>query len=280
MHIKICEVGPRDGLQNHSKDIATTDKITMVNTLSHCGFYSMEATSFVSPKWVPKMADASAVMAGITRKNGVNYIVLTPNDRGIQNALPHTPDTINIFPAASEEFCQKNLNAPKTETFARFATVAKIAHENGIAIKGSLSCAGYCPYAGNIAPQTIADDVKKLQDLGCQEISLADTVGHITPDISKRVLDEVLKIAKPDQLSGHFHDTTGYALDNVDAYMEYGITLFDSAILGLGGCPFAKGAKGNLNTRKLVEHLHKNDHTTDIDMNTLTKAETIIKSFV
>lgn len=280
MHIRICEVGPRDGLQNHSKDVSTPNKITMVNTLSQCGFYSMEVTSFVSPKWVPKMADATAVITGIDRMPEVDYIVLTPNERGIQNALPHAPDTINIFPAASEEFCQKNLNTTKDETFARFATVAKIAHKNNITIKGSLSCAGYCPYAGDISPQTIADDIKKLQDMGCQEISLADTVGHITGDKSRRVLDAVLKITKPEILSGHFHDTMGYALDNVEAYMGYNITLFDSAILGLGGCPFAKGAKGNLNTRKLVEYLHKNGHTTNIDMEALTQAENTIQPFV
>ena len=280
MHVHICEVAPRDGLQNHSKDLSTADKIIMVDALSACGFYSLEVTSFVSPKWVPKMADGGDVMRGITRRSDTEYIVLTPNTRGVENALPHKPDVLCIFPASSESFSMKNLNADKNTVFDRFGAVAKMAHDNGIGVKGALSCAGYCPYDGDIDPQIVADDVMRMVDMGCQEIGLADTVGGITGEKSKSVLDAVLKHMSPHMLSGHFHDTHGYALDNVDVYMDAGITLFDSAILGLGGCPFAKGAKGNLDTRKLLTHLHNNGHTTDVDMDAFTNAETAIRPIV
>ena len=280
MHVKICEVAPRDGLQNHSRDVSTQDKIAMVNALSPCGFHSIEVTSFVSPKWVPKMADASDVMGGISRRAGVAYIVLCPNDRGVDNARGHNPDYICIFPASTNAFSRRNLNADKADVFARFATVAKMAHADNIKVKACLSCAGYCPYEGDIDPQIIADDVARMVDMGCEEIGLADTVGGITGDKSKAVLEAVLPHVSPDILSGHFHDTHGYALDNVDVYMDAGVSLFDSAILGLGGCPFAKGAKGNLDTRKLVTHLQDNGHTTDIDLDALATAEQTIRPIV
>ncbi len=280
MHIHICEVGPRDGLQNHATDVRTADKITMVDSLSACGFSSIEVTSFVSPKWVPKMADASDVMNGIIRRDHTRYIVLTPNERGIERAIAHNPDSICIFPAASEAFSKRNLNATKQQAFARFATIANIAHAHNINIRGSLSCAGFCPYAGAVPPSVIADDVQKLLDIGCHTISLADTVGRITSDISRAVLDAVLKYVSPHMVSGHFHDTMGYALDNVDVYLEAGITAFDGAVLGLGGCPFAKGATGNVNTRKLITHLHSQGHTTDICVDTLSHAEKSIQKFI
>ena len=280
MHVDICEVGPRDGLQNHSQDVSSPNKIKMVDALSACGFFSIEVTSFVSPKWVPKMADGGDVMAGITRRADIEYIVLTPNDRGVENALPHAPDMLCIFPATSESFSQRNLNADKDTVFKRFEGVAKIAQEHNIKIKGALSCAGYCPYDGDIDPQIVADDVMRMVDMGCHEIGLADTVGGITGEKSKSVLEAVLKDTSPDMLSGHFHDTKGYALDNVDVYLDAGIRLFDSAILGLGGCPFAKGAKGNLDTRKLITHLHDNGHTTHINMDALAHAENTIRPMV
>ena len=280
MHIKICEVSPRDGLQNHRVDVSTPDKISMVGALSACGFYSIEATSFVSPKWVPKMADGGDVMQGITRHSDVAYIVLTPNVRGVENALPHKPDMMCIFPASSETMSEKNLNADKKTVFEKNAMVVKMAHDNNIKIKACLSCAGYCPYEGDVAAATIADDVLRLLDMGCEEIGLADTAGGITGDKSKAVLEAVLKHISPDIMSGHFHDTNGYALDNVDVYMDAGISLFDSAILGLGGCPFVENAKGNLDTRKLLTHLHSLGHTTDIDMDAFTTAEDIIRPMV
>ncbi len=280
MYIQICEVSPRDGLQNHPVDVSTDDKIVMIDTLSQCGFTSIEVTSFVSPKWVPKMADGGEVMQGITRLDNINYIVLTPNQRGMENALNYHPDSICIFPSATEAFSKRNLNATKQQAFDRFARVAKLAHAHNIKIRGSLSCAGFCPYVGVVSPRVIADDVQKLLDMGCHTISLADTVGGVTGDMSRAVLDTVLKYVNPHRVFGHFHDTRGYALDNVDAYMDAGVTAFDGAILGLGGCPFAKGATGNVNTRKLVTHLHATGHTTNICVDTLIQAEKTIQKFV
>jgi hydroxymethylglutaryl-CoA lyase len=277
--ITIYEVGPRDGLQNESVLIPTPDKITLIDALSKTGLRKIEATSFVSPKWVPQMGDAADVMAGITRANGVDYAVLTPNMRGLQDALEANADEVAIFGSASESFSQKNLNCSITESIERFAPVAQGAHKAKVKLRGYVSCITDCPYEGSIKPAAVLDVVAKLADQGCYEISLGDTIGKATPDAIKRLLTALLKKFPATLFAGHFHDTSGNAIENVAAALPYGIRTFDSAIGGLGGCPYAPGAKGNVSTIPLVEYLHDNGWETGLNITALADAETILNGF-
>lgn len=277
--ITIYEVGPRDGLQNEGSIIPTADKIALIDTLSKTGLRKIEATSFVSPKWVPQMADAANVMAGITRNPSVDYAVLTPNMRGLEGALNANADEVAIFGSASESFSQKNLNCSIAESIERFTPVAKGAHEASVKLRGYVSCITDCPYEGAIEPTAVLDVVTKLADQGCCEISLGDTIGRATPDTIKRVLETLLAKFPAALFAGHFHDTSGNAIQNVATALPFGLRTFDSAIGGLGGCPYAPGAKGNVSTIPLVEYLHENGWKTGLDMGVLTQAQNILNGF-
>ena len=250
--VKIVEVGPRDGLQNEKETIPVEVKIELVNRLTEAGFANIEAASFVSPKWVPQMATSTEVMTGITRKPGVIYSALTPNMKGFEGALAAKADEVVIFSAASEAFSQKNINCSIGESIERFRDVAQAAKQNKIRLRGSISCAFGCPYQGEVALDSVADVVRRMKDLGCDEIDIADTIGVGTPKKVQAVMERAAKEFPIGQLSGHFHDTYGQALANIYASMEVGISIFHSSVAGLGGCPYAKGATGNVSTEDVL----------------------------
>lgn len=277
-HVRVYEVGPRDGLQNEDIFIPTEVKIDLINLLSLAGFEKIEATSFVSPKWVPQLGDAAHVMAGITRRAGTDYAALTPNMRGFQAAEKAKVDEIAVFASASEAFSQKNINCSIDESLKRFVPVTQAAHEAGIRVRGYVSCIVDCPYSGAVDPLAVRDTAAAMIDIGCYEISLGDTIGHATPDATARMLDCVLGAVPAQHLAGHFHDTDGRALDNVLVALERGLRTFDSAVGGLGGCPYAPGAKGNLSTRALLSLLDSQGFHTGIDQTFLAKAEALVAS--
>lgn len=263
--VSIFEVGPRDGLQNEKRLIPTADKIRLIDALSACGFAKIEATSFVSPKWVPQMADAAEVMAGIARNPKVAIAALTPNLRGFEAAVAAKADEVAVFASASEGFSQKNINCSIAESFERFAPVLAAAKVAGIPVRGYVSCVTDCPYDGPTPPADVARVVHALLDLGCYEVSLGDTIGAGTPETVGRMLDAVLAVVPAPRLAGHFHDTGGRALDNIATSLDRGLRVFDSAIGGLGGCPYAPGASGNVATEAVVEMLHARGYETGID---------------
>jgi hydroxymethylglutaryl-CoA lyase len=250
--VKIVEVGPRDGLQNEKEFVPTEIKIELVNRLSAAGFRNIEAASFVSPKWVPQMADGAQVMAGIERRAGAIYSVLTPNMKGFDGALAAHADEIVIFGAASEAFSQKNINCGIAESIARFEPVARAAKESGLRVRGSISCALGCPYQGDVPVPAVVDVVQRMAALGCDEIDIADTIGVGTPGRTREVFAAVTKVFPREQLSGHFHDTYGQALANIYAALLEGIEIFHASVAGLGGCPYAKGATGNVATEDVL----------------------------
>jgi hydroxymethylglutaryl-CoA lyase len=271
--VTIYEVGPRDGLQNEKEIVATSDKITLIDMLSDAGFTKIEATSFVSPKWVPQMGDAADVMAGIKRMPGVTYGALTPNMKGFEAALAARVDEVAIFASASETFSQKNINCSIGESFARFAALMAAARDVGIPVRGYVSCVVACPYEGPIGAEAVLAVAERLVEIGCHEVSLGDTIGAGTPDTISRMLEQVLKFIPAEQLAGHYHDTGNRALANVEASLALGLRTFDSAVGGLGGCPYAPGAKGNVATGALVDLLHAGGFETGIDRQKLADAE-------
>ena len=240
--IRIFEMGPRDGLQNEKRLIPTADKIRLIDMLSACGFEKIEATSFVSPKWVPQMADAAEVMAGIKRAPGVAYAALTPNMKGYEAAKAAKADEVAVFASASEGFSHKNINCSVAESLDRFRPVAEAAQADGIPVRGYVSCVTDCPYDGPTPPEAVARVAKALIEMGCYEVSLGDTIGAGTPETVAKMLDAVLAEAPADRLAGHYHDTKGRALENIAVSIEKGLRTFDSSVGGLGGCPFAPGA--------------------------------------
>jgi hydroxymethylglutaryl-CoA lyase len=250
--VTIVDVGPRDGLQNEKQMIPAAVKVELVDRLTDAGFTAIEVTSFVSPKWVPQMSDATDVMAGIRRKPGVVYSVLVPNMKGFEAALPAKPDEIVVFGAASEAFSQKNINCSIDESIARFAPVAEAALKHGIRVRGAISCAVGCPYQGDVQPEAVAHVARLMKAIGVQHIGVADTIGVATPERTKRAMDAALGIYELADVSGHFHDTYGMATANVYACLELGISTFDTSIAGLGGCPYAKGATGNVATEDVL----------------------------
>jgi hydroxymethylglutaryl-CoA lyase len=264
--VKIVEVGPRDGLQNEKQFVPTEVKIDLVNRLSAAGFRNIEAASFVSPKWVPQMADGAQVMAGIERRAGTVYSVLTPNMRGFDGAVAAHADEIVIFGAASEAFSQKNINCGIAESIARFEPVARAAKDNGMRVRGSISCALGCPYQGEVPVPSVVDVVQRMAALGCDEIDIADTIGVGTPGRTREVFAAVTKVFPREQLSGHFHDTYGQALANIYASLLEGIEIFHASVAGLGGCPYAKGATGNVATEDVLYLKHGLDIETGIDL--------------
>ena len=274
--INIYEVGPRDGLQNETVMIPSATKIALIDILGRAGFATIEATGFVSPRWVPQMADAAEVMAGITRNPGVRYAALVPNLRGFDAALEAGADEVAVFTAASEGFSQKNINCSIAESMERFAPVMAAAQTSDIPVRGYVSCVIACPYDGQVAPEAVRDVAVSLLDMGCYEISLGDTIGAGRPEDVARLLDAMVADIPASRLAGHFHDTGGRAVANVERALEFGLACFDSAVGGLGGCPYAPGAKGNLATRPLVESLHQLGYETGINLDILTEAEQLV----
>ncbi|MCC9164901.1 hydroxymethylglutaryl-CoA lyase [Alcaligenes sp. MMA] len=265
--VKIVEVGPRDGLQNEKEFIPTDIKVELVNRLSHAGFVNVEAASFVSPKWVPQMADGAEVMATIDRRPGTIYSVLTPNMRGFEGALAAKADEVVIFAAASEAFSQRNINCSIEESLERFAPVAQAAKEAGMHLRGSISCSFGCPYEGAVAPANVLKVGQRLIELGCDEIDVADTIGVGTARQVYEVMRMVTEHIDPVHVSGHFHDTYGQAIANIVAAMQAGIHIFHSSVAGLGGCPYAKGATGNVATEDVLFLMQGLDIETGIDLN-------------
>ena len=251
-HVKIVEVGPRDGLQNEKQAIDTATKVELIARLGASGLKAIEATAFVSPKWVPQMADNAEVMRQITRLSGVTYPVLTPNLKGLEAALATGVTEVAVFAAASEAFSQKNINCSIAESIERFVPVIESAREHGVAVRGYVSTVVGCPYQGDVPPEKVAEVAKALFDLGCYEISLGDTIGVGTPLKVQTMLAEVSKAVPMDKLAGHFHNTYGMAIANIYASLQMGMAVFDASVAGLGGCPYAKGASGNVATEDVV----------------------------
>lgn len=276
--VTVYEVGPRDGLQNEARMIPATDKIRLVDLLTDAGFSKIEVTSFVSPKWVPQMADAAEVMAGIRRRPGVTYAALVPNMQGYDGSRAAQAGEIEVFAAASEAFSQKNINCSIGESLARFKPVLEAARRDGVPVRGAVSCVTDCPYSGVVPPEDVARVTAALVDMGCHQIGLGDTIGRGTPETIGAMLDAVLKVADADQLAGHYHDTGGRAIDNIHVSLERGLRTFDSAVSGLGGCPYAPGAKGNVATGRVVDYLADNGYATGIDRAKLRAAENFVTS--
>lgn len=276
--VTLFEMGPRDGLQNEKKLIDTADKIKLVDLLSECGFSKIEVTSFVSPKWVPQMADAAEVLAGINRRQGIAYAALTPNLRGYEGAKAARADEVAIFASASEGFSQKNINCSIAESLERFAPVLAAAKADNIPVRGYVSCVTDCPYDGPTPPGSTARVAKALYDMGCYEISLGDTIGAANPETTSKMLELVLRNVPAAKLAGHFHDTKSRALDNIEVCLGYGLRTFDAAVGGLGGCPYAPGAKGNVATEKVAHLLHSKGFSTGLDLEKLAKASQFAQS--
>lgn len=275
--VEIFEVGPRDGLQNEAAAVTTADKIHLTNLLSNCGFRRIEIGSFVSPKWVPKMADSVDVFAGIDRVSGISYAALTPNMQGFDGAVRAKADEIAIFASASEGFSKANINCTIDESLDRFAPVSEAANAAGIPMRGYVSCVTDCPYDGAVEPSAVARVVRALLDMGAYEVSLGDTVGQGTPESVQAMLEAVLQVAEPGQLAGHFHDTGGQALNNIETSIGLGLRVFDSSIAGLGGCPYAPGASGNVATENVINMLNEKGFETGLDLEKINQASDYAK---
>jgi len=271
-YVEIFEVGPRDGLQNEARKIPTRDKIALVDLLSQAGFRRIEVASFVSPKWVPQMADSAEVLAGIARVPGVSYAALTPNMQGFDRAVDAGADEIAIFGSASEGFSQKNINCSISESIRRFEPVVEEAHAANMKVRGYVSCVTDCPYDGPTPPQMVADVAAALYQMGCYEISLGDTIGQATPATIQAMLEAVIAVVPASELAGHYHDTAGRALQNIEASLDMGLRVFDAAVGGLGGCPYAPGAAGNVATEAVNELLLRLGYATGLDSDILGRA--------
>jgi hydroxymethylglutaryl-CoA lyase len=278
--VKIVEVGPRDGLQNEKGVISAADKIKFIDLLSDTGLKTIEATSFVSPKWVPQLADADEVYKGIQKKPGVNYPVLVPNEKGMERALAAGVKEIAVFTAASESFNQKNINATIAESIERFKPVMAMAAKHSIKVRGYISTVIGCPYEGAIKPEAVARVAKDLAAIGCYEISLGDTIGVGTPLKAQAMLKAAAAEVPMDRLAVHFHDTYGQALANIHACLELGVAVVDSSTSGLGGCPYAKGATGNVATEDVLFMLTGMDIETGVDMTKLLAAGSFISGLL
>ncbi len=278
--VKLVDVGPRDGLQNEKQPVPAAVKIELVHRLQQAGLKEIEVTSYVSPKWVPQMADNHEVMQGITRMPGVRYSVLTPNLKGWEAAVLDKPDEIVVFGAASEAFSQKNINCSIAESIERFAPVVEAARAAGVYVRGAMSCTVGCPYEGEIAPERVQYLAGLMKGIGVQHIGVADTIGVGTPRKVQRAIEATLKHYDLNDVSGHFHDTYGQALANTLAALELGVWQFDTSVAGLGGCPYAKGATGNVATEDVVYMLHGMGIETGIDLDQLIDAGAYISDFL
>ncbi|MEX2199261.1 MAG: hydroxymethylglutaryl-CoA lyase [Burkholderiales bacterium] len=264
--VRIVEVGPRDGLQNEKQEVPTRVKLELIERLADAGLPAVEATAFVSPKWIPQMADHTEVLEGIRRKPGVSYPVLTPNLKGFEAARAAGATEVAIFGAASESFSRKNINCSIAESLERFRPVADAARAANVKVRGYLSCVLGCPYEGEIAPEKVAEVAQALYGMGCYEISLGDTIGTGTPGKTKAMIEAVARRVPLGKLAGHYHDTFGQALANIYASLELGVATFDTSVAGLGGCPYAKGASGNVATEDVVYMLQGLGIETGIDL--------------
>jgi hydroxymethylglutaryl-CoA lyase len=284
LYVKLVDVGPRDGLQNEKSPVPAAVKIELIHRLQDAGVPDIEVTSFVSPKWVPQMADAASVMAGIARKPNVRYSVLTPNMQGFEAAIAaprgHWPQEIVVFGAASEAFSQRNINCSIAESIERFRPVVAAAREKNIHVRGAISCAVGCPYEGEIAPERVEMVARLMKEIGVQHVGVADTIGVGTPLKVQRAMDAALRHYDLNDVSGHFHDTYGQALANTLACLEMGVWQFDTSVAGLGGCPYAKGATGNVATEDVVYLLHGMGIDTGIDLDKLIDAGKFISDFL
>jgi hydroxymethylglutaryl-CoA lyase len=278
--VKLVDVGPRDGLQNEKQPVPASVKIELVHRLQAAGLKDIEVTSFVSPKWVPQMADNAEVMAGITRQPGVRYSVLTPNLQGFEAALTSKPDEIVVFGAASEAFSQKNINCSIAESIERFAPVVQAARAAGIFVRGAMSCTVGCPYEGEVAPERVGYLAGLMKGIGVQHVGVADTIGVGTPLKVQRAIEATLKHYDLNDISGHFHDTYGQAVANTLISLQMGVWQFDTSVAGLGGCPYAKGATGNVATEDVVYLLHGMGIETGIDLDLLIDAGQFISQFL
>ncbi|KAI8608905.1 hypothetical protein BC830DRAFT_906309 [Chytriomyces sp. MP71] len=276
--VKIVEVGPRDGLQNEKTLVPTPVKVALINKLAATGLPVIEATSFVSPKWVPQMGDASQVFAQIVKRKGVSYPVLTPNLKGFEAALAVGVKEVAVFGAASESFSKTNINASIAESLERFKVVMEAAKANNVRVRGYVSCVLGCPYEGEISPTQVATVAKTLKDMGCYEISLGDTIGVGTPGSMSKLLDEIEKVMSLDEVAVHCHDTYGQALANIHTAVTRGVRVVDSSVAGLGGCPYADGASGNVSTEDVVYMLKGMGYETGVDLAELVKVGHFISS--
>ena len=276
--VEIVEMSPRDGLQNEAAIVATPDKIRLVDLLSGCGFRRIEVASFVSPRWVPQMADGAGVLAGMKRQTGMQALALVPNLRGYEDARAAKADAVAVFASASEAFSQANINCSIQESLERFRPVLEAARVNSVPVRGYVSCAIACPYSGQVSPLDVASVAAALAKMGCDEISLGDTIGAGTPETMERMLCAVLSELPADRLAGHFHDTNNQALENVEAALECGLRVFDASVGGLGGCPFAPGAKGNVDTLALDRRLRDLGFTTGLNPAALGEAAHFARS--
>ena len=275
--VRIVEVGPRDGLQNEKQVIPTAAKLELIRRLAATGLRDIEATAFVSPKWVPQMADHAEVLRGLDWSTGINYPVLTPNLKGFEAALAAGAREVAVFASASEGFSQKNINCSIAESIERFIPVLAAAMTAGVKVRGYVSCVVACPYDGPVAPQSVADVAARLKDIGCYEISLGDTIGVGTPASVLRMLEAVARKLPVEALAGHYHDTYGMAVANIYASYQFGLRTFDAAVGGLGGCPFAKGATGNVATEHVVYLLEGLGCDTGVDLPALKETASWIK---
>ena len=278
--VKLVDVGPRDGLQNEKQPVPAAVKIELVHRLQAAGLTEIEVTSFVSPKWVPQMADNAEVMAGIARQSGVRYSVLTPNMQGFEAALASRPDEIVVFAAASEAFSQKNINCSIAQSIERFAPVVQAARSAGIYVRGAMSCTVGCPYEGDVAPERVSYLAGLMKGIGVQHIGVADTIGVGTPLKVQRAIEATLRHYDLNEVSGHFHDTYGQALANTLMALQMGVWQFDTSVAGLGGCPYAKGATGNVASEDVVYLLHGMGIETGIDLDKLVDAGLFISNFL
>ena len=278
--ITIVEVGPRDGLQNEATNVPTEAKVAFIDALSQSGLPVIETTSFVSPKAVPQMADAVAVMAGIERAPGVRYLVLTPNEKGLDRAIEANVDSIALFTSATEEFCQANIRCSIDESFVRFEPVVARAKERNIWVRGYVSVAFVCPFSGDVDPNRAVSVGARLLRLGCDEICFADTIGRAVPAQVAALLDLAKPVVPVEITALHVHDTGGNALANIDVAIDRGVRIIDGAAGGLGGCPFAPGAPGNAATEAIVRHLHKRGFDTGVDADRIEAAVAIVRPFL
>jgi hydroxymethylglutaryl-CoA lyase len=276
--VEIYEVGPRDGLQNEKSEIPVAGKVALIDCLSQAGFSRIEVASFVSPKWVPQMAGSGDVLAGITRAPGIRYAALTPNMRGYDDALAAKADEIAVFASASEGFSKANINATIEESIARFAPILEAARHIDLPVRGYVSCVTDCPYDGPVAPEKVAEVADRLFSMGCYEVSLGDTTGQASPDSIARMLLAVRERMPMTRLAGHYHDTAGRALDNIDASLSLGVRVFDAAVGGLGGCPFAPGSAGNVATESVAAHLERLGYATGLDGKVLEQAADLARA--
>ncbi len=279
-HVKICEVGPRDGLQNEQVFVSTENKVRLINLLSATGVRYIEAASFVSPKWVPQMADGKDVLARISRDENVVYAALTPNLKGYGEAVKAKANEIAVFASASETFSRRNINCTIAESLVRYEVICRHAHEDNVAVRGYVSCVVACPYEGLITPNAALKVAEELVQMGCREISLGDTIGVATPDQITALLHAVLAAVPVEKIACHFHDTSGRALACIRASLAQGVRIFDSSVGGAGGCPFAPGAKGNIATDRVIQMLEAEGYQTGIDAAALQRATAFISQIL